>query len=100
MPALTLGLPGLTYPDLFTHEGLTRLDGEYLARLKAQDPARHDQLLAYRQGKALTPVELSELLLACAPLLDELVGELFGIQKELAAVRAATLSHRAAWRSR
>jgi NADPH-dependent glutamate synthase beta subunit-like oxidoreductase/NAD(P)H-flavin reductase len=93
MPALTLGLPGLTYPDLFTHEGLARLDGEYLARLKAQDPARHDQLLEYRQGKALTPVELSELLLAAAPLLDELVGELFGIGKELAATGAATRSH-------
>ncbi|MCK7468143.1 MAG: hypothetical protein MZU91_08495 [Desulfosudis oleivorans] len=93
MSALTLGLPGLTYPDLFTHDGLARLDGEYLKRLQARDPARHDQLLALRKGQTPGAVELSELLLACAPLLDELVGELFGIGKEIDASRAATRSH-------
>jgi len=93
MSALTLGLPGLRYADLHTRAGLTRLDAEYLRRLAAADPARHAQLLELRAGKKFSPVETSELLLACAPLLDEVIGELFGIQKELQALRAATLSH-------
>jgi len=93
MPPLTLGLSGLSYADLFTLDGLTRLDQEYLARLQARDATRHAQLQALRDGQAFTPVELSELLLAVAPLVDELIGELFGIRAELQATRAATLSH-------
>ncbi len=93
MPAFTPGLPGLTYADLFTLEGLTRLDAEYLTRLKAHDPARHETLLAVRKGNPLTPVENSELLLACSPLLDDFIADLFGIRKELEATRKATLAH-------
>ena len=93
MPAFTPGLAGLTYADLFTLDGLTRLDNEYLKRLQAQNPAQHDLLLAVRQGKTLSPIENSELLLACAPLLDDVIGDLFGIRKELTATRTATLSH-------
>ena len=93
MPAFIPGLPGLAYADLFTLEGLARLDAEYLARLKTLDPALHETLLAVRQGKALTPVENSELLLACSPLLDDFIADLFGIRKELEATRTATLAH-------
>jgi NADPH-dependent glutamate synthase beta subunit-like oxidoreductase/NAD(P)H-flavin reductase len=93
MNAFTPGLAGYTYNDLFSAGGLKRLDDEFLARLRIRHPARHDQLLACRQGRTLPPVETSELLLACAPLLDELIGELFGIESELDALSAATLSH-------
>ena len=93
MRAFIPGLPGLTYADLLTLEGLNRLDAEYLRRLKAQDAARHDQLLAVRAGKSLTPVENSELLLACSPLLDDVIADLFGIRKEIDAARGAVLSH-------
>jgi len=93
MSSLALGLPGLGYADLQSVDGLTRLDTEFLARLQAADPARHKQLLAYRAGQPLTPTETSELLLACAPLLDEVIGRLFGIEQELAAISRATLAH-------
>jgi NADPH-dependent glutamate synthase beta subunit-like oxidoreductase/NAD(P)H-flavin reductase len=93
MSMLTLGLKGLAYADLFTTDGLTRLDAEFLKRLQGRDAARHAQLLALRAGQHDTAVETSELLLAVAPLIDELVGELFGISKELAAARAAALGH-------
>ena len=93
MRAFTPGLPGLTYSDLLTLEGLNRLDAEYLRRLKAQDAERHDQLLAVRAGKPLTPLENSELLLACSPLLDDVIADLFGIRQEINAARIAVLSH-------
>jgi NADPH-dependent glutamate synthase beta subunit-like oxidoreductase/NAD(P)H-flavin reductase len=93
MHAFTPGLPGLAYADLFTLDGLKRLDAEYLRRLKAQDGVRHDQLLAVRLGRVLSPMENSELLLACAPLLDEMIADLFGIRKEIDGARGATLAH-------
>ena len=37
MSMLTLGLPGLAYADLFTTNGLQRLDGEFLKRLNQRD---------------------------------------------------------------
>ena len=93
MHASPPGLPGLSYADLLTLEGLNRLDAEYLRRLKAQDTVRHDLLLAVRAGRTLSPVENSELLLACSPLLDDVIAELFGIRKEIDAARGAVLAH-------
>ncbi|MBS1235542.1 MAG: pyridine nucleotide-disulfide oxidoreductase, partial [Proteobacteria bacterium] len=93
MHALPPGLPGLSYADLLTLEGLNRLDAEYLRRLKAQDAVHHDLLLAVRAGRTLSPVENSELLLACSPLLDDVIADLFGIRKQVDAARNAVLSH-------
>jgi len=93
MPALTLGLAGFQYADLHSTAGLERLDAEFLKRLAATDATRHAQLRELRGGKKFSPVETSELLLACAPLIDDLIGELFGIRKELTAIGAATLAH-------
>lgn len=84
---------GLTFADLAQVAGLARLDAEFLQRLQARDAALHSNLLAYRQGEAFAPLALSELLLACAPLIEEIVGELFGIAKPLAAMRAQTAAH-------
>jgi len=93
MSAPTFGLAGFQYTDLHTTTGLTRLDEEFLKRLAASDARRHEQLLAFRQGTRYSPTETSELLLAVAPLLDQVIGELFGIQKELAVSGQAMLSH-------
>ncbi|MDA8363472.1 MAG: FAD-dependent oxidoreductase [Gammaproteobacteria bacterium] len=87
------GLPGLTYDDLFRQEGLAKLDREFLARLAKHDPPRHDQLLAYRAGQQLDALQVSELLLAAGPALEEFLGELFGIQDALENARLRTLGH-------
>jgi NADPH-dependent glutamate synthase beta subunit-like oxidoreductase/NAD(P)H-flavin reductase len=84
---------GLTFADLHNTETLQRLDALYLERLRAADPARHDTLLAARAGQTPSPEAWSELLIACAPLLEEFVAELFGVQAEVARSRRATLSH-------
>ncbi len=84
---------GFRFADLSTAEGLARLDQRFLAFLRGQDEALHERLIAYRSGTALTGLEISELLLAVAPHLETFLGELFGLKQELAALRAATLSH-------
>ncbi len=95
MPTAALKLSnGFTFLDLFTIEGLQKLDEAFLDQLRTADPARHAQLLAWRRDPGvLGPVEVSELLLACAPLLEEFIAELFGIEQALAEQRAATLAH-------
>ena len=85
---------GFSFAELRAQSGLERLDQLYLERLRTHDTALHDRLLAYRQNAGgLAPTDTSELLLACAPLLDEIVAEVFGIQPELEARRQQTLAH-------
>src|SRR5256885_15699679 len=91
-PSLTLKL-GFTYASLFDLESLQRLDALFLARLRAHDATLHDGLLAYRHGETLPPVPTSELLIACGPVLEQLIGELFGVEDALRRLRAATLAH-------
>ncbi|ARU31573.1 pyridine nucleotide-disulfide oxidoreductase [Sulfuriferula sp. AH1] len=84
-PSLTL--PGLTFPDLFTLEGLQQLDDAFLVRVSARDSDLHARLLQYRQdGGGLPPIETSALLLACAPLLEAFISELLNIDQAVAAL--------------
>ncbi len=85
---------GFTYSDLITPAGLQKLDRRFLERLRARDEKLHNALLTYRQGnETLTPLAVSELLLACGPILDEFVAGLFGIKTALEQTRLQTLSH-------
>src|SRR5690606_37821995 len=78
---------GLTFEDLYDREGLVRLDAAFLGRLAARDEALAARLeAARREPSALAPKEESTLLLELVPHLDAFVGELFGIQKDLAAL--------------
>ena len=86
---------GFTFSQLFEHDRLAQLDADYLTRLRAHDPVLHEKLLRYRAtgGKAFSPIELSDLLLACAPPLEQQIVELFGIEAAVTQLRLATLSH-------
>ena len=83
----------LTFADLQDIETLQTFDARFLERLYARNPAAHEKLLAYRNGAAFTPVQVSGLLIAGGPVLEEFVGGLFGIERELAELRAQTLTH-------
>jgi NADPH-dependent glutamate synthase beta subunit-like oxidoreductase/NAD(P)H-flavin reductase len=92
MPALNLS--GFTYQELFTPDGLARLDDAFLAFLAKEKPACLEQLRCYREGAAtLTPPEMSELLITCAHYLEQFLAGLFNIEEALAASEAKTLSH-------
>ena len=94
MEQLHLGLTGFSYRDLFHAQGLHRLDEAFLAHLKIAQPQQHDALRAYRSGaQHFEAIPESELLLACAPVLEEFVGALLGITRDVEQLRSATLLH-------
>jgi NADPH-dependent glutamate synthase beta subunit-like oxidoreductase/NAD(P)H-flavin reductase len=80
---------GLSFTDLYAQGGLQRVDALFVERLGAIEPAlREDLILARRNASALTTKQESELLIALAPCLDDFVGWLFGIEKEVAVLTA------------
>jgi NADPH-dependent glutamate synthase beta subunit-like oxidoreductase/NAD(P)H-flavin reductase len=80
---------GLTFLDLYEDEGLRRLDTLFLERLAAAQPALRDDLAAARLNPAaLAAKQESELLIALAPYVDDFVGWLFGIEREVEALSA------------
>ncbi len=93
MSEFASGLRNIAYEDLFRHEGLAELDREFLTRFAQSDPTRYQQLLAYRSGNELTALQISELLLAGGPVLEELIADLFGIHDALDNARSQTLTH-------
>jgi NADPH-dependent glutamate synthase beta subunit-like oxidoreductase len=89
-----LKLNGFTFAELFNATGLRRLDDLYLNSLKQKNPQLADDLLAYRQGsQEFTPIAISELLLACAPALEEFLINLFQIEEAAAIASAKTTAN-------
>ena len=87
-PELSLA-HGFAFADLYTQPGLSRLDGVFLDHLKAADADLYAQLLAGRADPAsLADKVSSALIIAVAPHLEDFVGDLFGIGRELAALQA------------
>ncbi len=79
---------GVQFEDLYRREGLVRLDAAFLDQLLASDIGLHVQLLDARVNPgARTAKEQSELVIALAPHVEDFLGELFGIVKEVAALQ-------------
>ena len=85
-----LGLPGFSWADLHDARRLADLTAAFDRALAAEDPLLHARYQAHRSGAAPLrgPAE-SELLVALAPHLSRFVGVLFGVEDQLAALRAA-----------
>jgi NADPH-dependent glutamate synthase beta subunit-like oxidoreductase/NAD(P)H-flavin reductase len=87
-----LGL-GFAHPELGTRDGLIRLDRHFLRALAAADPDLHLRLLAARADPdALSPRDLSELIVALGPHLDRFIAALFAIEPETEALTRSTLA--------
>src|SRR5260370_34505778 len=81
---------GLTFLDLYERDGLIRLDRAFVVHLAAAEVALHDRLMAARAAPdALDRKAESDLLVDLSPHLEDFVGELFGITKEVRALQAA-----------
>ncbi len=81
MPTESLVLAfGFHFDDLYSRDGMIRLDGAFLAALAEAAPTLHQQLLRAR-GQA--PENVSQLILELAPYLEDFLAELFGITAEL-----------------
>ena len=84
----TLGFD-LHFEDLYQRDGLVRLDAAFLNQLLGSDVGLHVQLLDARANpKARTAKEVSELVIALAPHVEDFLGDLFGISKEIEALQA------------
>ena len=80
---------GLHFEDLYARDGLLRLDAAFLNQLLASDIGLHVQLLDARVNPgSRTAKEQSELMIALAPHVEDFLGELFGITKEVEALEA------------
>jgi len=77
---------GFDFADLYSRDGLTRLDGLFIDVLSASDAALANRLLAARAApQGVAGKDESELLIAVAPHLESFIGKLFGVED---AVRA------------
>ncbi|MES2218590.1 MAG: FAD-dependent oxidoreductase [Pseudomonadota bacterium] len=89
-----LKLNGFTFAELFTANGLQRLDDSFLNELGQANLQLAQDLQAYRQGRQeFTPIAVSELLLACAPLLEQFLIKLFQIEEAAAIAAAKTVAN-------
>src|ERR1700733_7351347 len=80
---------GLHFEDLYARDGLLRLDAAFLNQLLAADVGLHVQLLDARiTPGSRTAKEQSELVIALAPHVEDFLGALFGISKEVEALEA------------
>ena len=83
IPTLSLTF-GLTFEDLYQRAGLVRLDAVFLQELQNSAPELHQRLLAARENPgSLNHKQHSELIIELAPYLEDFLGTLFGIEKEL-----------------
>ena len=75
---------GMRFDDLYSREGLTRLDALFLEHLGRADAELRTRLESARAGTAdLTKKAESDLLIAIAPQLDDFVAQLFGIADQV-----------------
>jgi hypothetical protein len=80
---------GLQFEDLYTREGLLRLDAAFVNQLSASEPDLHVQLLDARINFGTrTTKQQSELMIALAPHVEDFLGELFGITKQVEALQS------------
>ena len=85
---LTLSF-GLAFEDIYEHEGLARIDAIFLKQLAESSPALDQRLTdARRDPAALAAKATSELIIDLAPYVEDFVGELFGIHRELREAQA------------
>jgi NADPH-dependent glutamate synthase beta subunit-like oxidoreductase/NAD(P)H-flavin reductase len=89
---LVLGF-GLAFPDLYSRDGLERLDRAFVTDLAGFDPALAFRLAEARQDPGALPRKAeSALLIELAPHVEDFVARLFGIEAE---VRALAERHHA-----
>ena len=69
----------LTFEDLNSHLGLTRIDEIFSNYLKSQDLALYDEFLSYRAGNLAEAKTQSEFLINCAKILEGFLFQLFNL---------------------
>jgi NADPH-dependent glutamate synthase beta subunit-like oxidoreductase/NAD(P)H-flavin reductase len=80
---------GFSFEDLYRQPSLARLDAAFLDHLDAAAPALAARLAEGRANPLLlTRKQQSELVVEAAPYVEDFIGELFGITREIAELQA------------
>ncbi len=80
---------GLSFPDLYVREGLIKLDAAFIDELKKSDADLHNRLVTGRSNpEGIEDKAESQLLIDIAPHLEDFIGKLFGIEKEIKELQA------------
>src|SRR6516225_2609801 len=88
-PAQSTLKSGLSMEDLYSREGLVRLDALFLQYLEgASTELHHNLAMARRDPQALADKPRSELMIELAPHVEDFLGIEFGIARELAELQA------------
>src|ERR1700744_5397909 len=75
---------GLSFADLYSRDGLVRLDAAFMAHLQQTEASLFALLAAGRAApEKLAAKDQSDLIVDLAPHVEDFVGALFGISKEL-----------------
>ena len=82
-PVLNLGF-GMEFADLYSCDGLPRIDSTFHAELANSDSVLAERLVAARKDPGqLTRLQESQLIIDLAPHLEDFLGNLFGIQSSV-----------------
>jgi NADPH-dependent glutamate synthase beta subunit-like oxidoreductase/NAD(P)H-flavin reductase len=74
----------LNFQDLYSREGLVKLDSLFVKELAAANADIHNRFVAARADKSSLPEkDLSNLLIDVSPYVEDFTAKLFGIQKEV-----------------
>jgi NADPH-dependent glutamate synthase beta subunit-like oxidoreductase/NAD(P)H-flavin reductase len=93
MPKQALNLNNAQFQDLFNLQWLQQFDDQFIAKLSHQNPRLAEDLLSYRQNShPARAEEISALLIACAPFVEEAIAQLFNIQAAVEKSAEQTLS--------
>lgn len=88
-----LTLNGFEFNELFTTDGLSRLDTAFIHFLKKKNESLADELSLYRSNQLIhTAIERSEWLIALSIHLETFLADFFGIQEALAISQINTTS--------
>ena len=79
----------ITFEDLYSRDGLAKLDKAFVAELAEANADVHNRFVAARADKSqMEEKEVSNLLIDVAPYLEDFTAKLFKIQKETKALAA------------
>ncbi len=75
---------GIKFEELYQRDGLVKIDNIFVEQLKGSDVALFNRLMAARADKSLlSDKDHSQLLIDLAPWVEDFIGELFGVKKEI-----------------
>ena len=75
---------GIAFEELYSRDGLVRVDGAFVELLKNADVSLYNRFVTARADKSvLADKDHSQLLLDVAPHVEDFIGKLFGISSEI-----------------